>query len=68
LIVFRLRNYSDLITFLDEVCALIDKQTLLQIYNLATEEPFSFLYCNLTAKKKDDIFMINYGKKINFEA
>ena len=68
LIVFRLRNYSDLITFLDEVCALIDKQTLLQIYNLATGEPFSFLYCNLTAKKKDDIFMINYGKKINFEA
>jgi hypothetical protein len=67
LIVFRLRNYSDLITFLDEVCALIDKQTLLQIYNLATEEPFSFLYCNLTAKKKNDIFMINYGKKINFE-
>ena len=46
LIVFRLRNYSGLITFLDEVCALIDKQTLLQIYNLATEAPFSFLYCN----------------------
>lgn len=67
LIVFRLRNYSDLITFLDEVCALIDKQTLLQVYNLATEEPYSFLYCNLTAKKKNDIFMINYGKKINFE-
>ncbi len=52
LIVFRLRNYSDLISFLDEVSALIDKQTLLQIYNLATEEPYSFLYCNLTAKKR----------------
>ena len=67
LIVFRLRNYSDLITFLDEVSALIDKQTLLQIYTTATEEPYSFLYCNLTAKKKDDIFMINYNKKIHFE-
>ena len=65
LIVFRLRNYSDLITFLDEVSALIDKQTLLQIYTTATEEPFSFLYCNLTAK--NDIFMINYNKKIQFE-
>ena len=64
LIIFRLRNYSDLISFLDEVCALIDKQTLLHIYNLATEEPFSFLYCNLTAKKKNDIFMINYSKQI----
>ena len=53
--------------FVDEACALIDKQTLLQIYQLATEEPFSFLYCNLVAKQKNDIFMINYGKKINFE-
>ena len=49
LIVFRLRNYSDLITFLDEVSALIDKQTLLQIYTTATEETFH--YCNLVAKK-----------------
>ena len=64
LVIFRLRNYSDLISFLDEVCALIDKHTLLHIYNLATEEPFSFLYCNLTAKKKNDIFMINYSKQI----
>ena len=67
LIVFRLRNYSDLITFLDEVSALIDKQTLLQIYTTATEEAFSFLYCNLVAKKKNDIFMINYNKKIHFD-
>ena len=51
-IVFRLGNYSELIILLDEVCALINKQTLLQIYNLATEEPFSFLYCNLTAKPR----------------
>ena len=50
LIVFRLRNYSDLITCLNKVCALIDKQTLSQIYSLATEEPFRLLYCNLTAK------------------
>ena len=64
---FRLRNYSDLITFLNEVSALIDEQTLLQIYTLATEEPFSFLYCHLTAKKKNDVFMINYGKKIHFD-
>ena len=67
LIVFRLRNYSDLTTFLDEVSALIDKQTLLQIYNVATEEPFSFLFCNLVAKKKDDVFMIKYSKKIVIE-
>jgi hypothetical protein len=51
--VFRLRNYSDLQTFLDElggVCG--DKQTLLEIYKEATKEPFSFLYCRLTQKDK----------------
>jgi hypothetical protein len=46
LYVFRLRNYSDLQSFLDEfggVCA--DKQTRLEIYKEATNDPFSFLYC-----------------------
>jgi hypothetical protein len=43
LYVFRLRNYSDLQTFLDElggVCA--DKQTLLEMHKQATLLPYSF--------------------------
>ena len=62
LFVFRLRNYSDLQTFLDEVSALVDKKTLLEMYNLATEQPFSFLYVRLTEKNKDKMFMINYNQ------
>ena len=31
--VFRLRNYQDLQTFIDEVSALIDKKTLLEMYH-----------------------------------
>ena len=62
LFVFRLRNYSDLQTFLDEVSALVDKKALLEMYNLATEEAFSFLYVRLTEKNKDKMFMINYNK------
>ncbi len=53
LYVFRLRNYSDLQTFLDElgvVCA--NKQTRLEMYKEATNEPFSFLDCRLTQKIK----------------
>ena len=38
LFVFRLRNYSDLQTFLDEVSALVDKKALLEMYDLATDE------------------------------
>ena len=51
LYVYRLRNYKDLETFIDEVSAVTDKKTLMQIYTLATSEPYSFLYVNLRAKK-----------------
>ena len=38
LYVFTSRNYSDLQAFLDEVSAIAEKQFILQIYHLATEE------------------------------
>jgi hypothetical protein len=57
LYVYRLRNYSDLEAFIDEVSAIYPKKTILEIYNLATDEPYSFLYVNLRAKKKTDIFL-----------
>ena len=52
LYVYRLRNYKDLETFIEEVSAVADKKTLMELYNLATSEPFSFLYVKLTAKNK----------------
>ena len=52
LFVFRLRNYKDLETFLEEVSALIDKKTLMELYQLATAEAYSFLYVKLNEKKK----------------
>ena len=67
LFVFRLRNYRDLEAFIEEVSALIDKKSLLEIYGLATAEPYSFLYVKLTAKKRNDLFMINFNKKITIE-
>ena len=67
LYVYRLRNYNDLQTFIEEISALIDKKTLLEIYNLATSEPFSCLYVNLRAKKKNDIFHIRFHKRIEVQ-
>ena len=43
LYVYRLRNMKDLDSFIDEVSAVFDNKTLLNIYNIATSEPFSFL-------------------------
>ena len=64
LFVFRLRNNQDLQTFIDEVSALVDKQTLLEMYRLATKQPFSFLYIKLTAKDINDMFYIKFGQKL----
>ena len=64
LFIYRLRNYRDLETFIEEVSAITDKKTLLEIYHLATDEPYSFLYVNLRAKRINDMFMIRFDKRI----
>ena len=67
LYVFRLRNYADLESFIEEVSAIYPKKTILEIYNMATDEPYSFLYVNLRAKKKGDTFYIRFEKRIEIE-
>ena len=63
LYVYRLRNQKDLDAFLEELSALYDKKTLLKLYQHATEQPYSFLYVKLNAKKRDDMFYVKYDKK-----
>ena len=67
LYVYRLRNYKDLETFIDEVSAVADKKTLLHIYKLATDEPYSFLNWDLRAKTKNEMFMIRFDRKISID-
>ena len=65
LYVFRLRNQHDLQAFLEEVSALADQKTLLDIYNLATKEDFSFLYVKLNSKSKSNMFLLNSVSESN---
>ena len=51
LFVYRLRSYKDLETLIEKVSAVYDKKTLLQLYNIATSEPHSFLYVKLTEEE-----------------
>ena len=53
---YRLRNMKDLDTFIDEVSAVLDKTTRLELYHIATSEPYSFLYVKLTAKDRNEMF------------
>ena len=50
----------------EEASALLDKDTFRRVYQLATKEPYSFLYMKLDAKKLSDIFYIRFEKKITF--
>ena len=56
LYVYRLRNYKDLEAVVEELSAIADKKIILEIYNMAIQEPYSFLYVDLRAKSKNDIF------------
>ena len=48
--IYRLRNYGELESIVEELGATYDKRTLLQIYNEAVSEDYSFLYANLMSK------------------
>ena len=67
LYVYRLRSSQDLDTLINEVSALIDKKTLLNIYKQCTEQPYSFLYIKLSARSIHDMFMMNLNQKVVFE-
>ena len=67
LYVYKLRNYKDLESIVEELSAIYNKKTLLEIYNKATEDPYSFLYVNLAAPNKKDMFYINFQQKITVD-
>jgi hypothetical protein len=67
LYVYKLRNYKDLEAVLEELSALADKKTLLDMYKLATDEPHSFWYINLIAKRVSDMFFIQFNKRLLIE-
>ena len=64
LYVYRLRNYKDLETFIEEVSAVYDKKSLIALYSAATEEPFNFLYVKLASKSKDAVFYARFDRKL----
>ena len=54
---YRLRNYADLQAIIEELCAVYDPTSLLQIYHGAIDEPYSFLHKNPMSKDRSKILM-----------
>ena len=57
-----LKDKTDLKTFIDEVSAVLDKKTLLELDHIATSEPYSFLYVKLTAKDGNKMIYRKFTK------
>ena len=61
---FKQRNVKELIAFLDEFSSMVDKKTLMRMYEIATEKKFNFLYINLLASDADHMFYWNLDKRL----
>ena len=64
LVVFRLRNRLELDAIIEELSAVYDKKTLMEMYQMATAEPYSFWYINLAASKVDDMFWLRFEQRM----
>ena len=67
LFVFRMRNNKDLEAVLEENSAMADKKTLLDAYNLATKEPYQFLYIDLTKSQPNEAFFKGFQTRLKVE-
>ena len=75
---FRLRNYKEIETMVEELSAVLikkpsvadtknvaeAKKLLFEVYNIATEEPYSFLFINLMKLDVDDMFCKRLDAKL----
>jgi hypothetical protein len=62
--IWRLRNRLELQSLLEEISAVYPVKTLEEMYQMATDEPYSFWYILFTAKKKEDMFYLRFEKKM----
>ena len=61
---WRLRNAKEIQALTEELSAIYPVNTLHQMYEEAVGEPHSFLYFNLVAKEKDDMFFVRFEHKL----
>ena len=64
LVIFRLRNGLERDAILEELSGIYDKQTLMEMYKLATAEPYSFWFVNLAAQKVEDMFWYKFLQRM----
>ena len=58
--VWRLRNHKEVETLCEELSGVYDKNTLMDMYRVATEEPYSFMFVRLDAKTRESMFFLRF--------
>ena len=64
LIVFRLRNRLELDAIIEELSAVYDKKVLMEMYQMATADAYSFMYVNLGASRVEDMFWLRFEQRM----
>ena len=64
LVLFRLRNRKELEAIIEELSAVYPPKTLEKLYQAATDERHSFLYVNMLADRKEDMFFRNFDQRM----
>ena len=64
---WRLRNQKEIQALMEELSAIYPVKILHEMYEEATKEPHSFMYVDLVAKHKDDMFLVRFEQKMVLE-
>ena len=68
LYIFKLKNLAEVEAFVQEQSALVDKNTVYQIYKLATEDQlYSFLFVKLRESDVNKVLMVRMEKEIHID-
>ena len=63
LYIFKLKNVSELMSFIEENSAIVDKEQLLNMYHKAVDDkPYSFFYVNMNSKNVNNMFYVRFEK------
>ena len=65
--VWRLRNHKEVETLCDELSGVYDAKTIMELYNYATADPYSFLFVRLDAKTRRDMFWLRFEARLCIE-
>ena len=64
MIVFKLRSAKERESLLEELSAIYPPKILLEMYEEAVSEPYSFWYINLVAKTREAMFYVRFEEKL----